>query len=145
MVSTKHCCWGRCNSDSRYPDKLAKSLKEMDKSGQKIYIPFFKPSQNLERCQRYINACSRENFTTKSITRNSYICALHWPGEKGQTEEYPDPLKANFNTKLIKKACRAKRKAPKQREPESRPKKSKIDSEEEVDLSSAVESCLEVE
>ena len=28
MVSTKHCCWETCNSDSRYPEKLHKLLKE---------------------------------------------------------------------------------------------------------------------
>ena len=26
------------------------------------------------------------------------ICALHWPGESGPTEEFPDPLKANFDS-----------------------------------------------
>ena len=28
MVSTKHCRWGRCNSDSRYPDKMYNSISE---------------------------------------------------------------------------------------------------------------------
>ena len=117
MVGTKYCCWGRCNSDSRYPDRLPKSLKELKKSGKKVFIPFVKPWHDQERSQRWINACSREHFTTTSITKNTYICALHWPGEKGPTEEFPDPLKANLMTKQVEKACRAKRKVPKQREP----------------------------
>ena len=99
MVSTKHCCWGKCTSDSRYPDRLPKSLQEMQKIGKKIFIPFPKPSQGVERCQRWINACSRRYFTVKNITRNTYVCALHWPGEQGPTEEFPDPLKANLTAK----------------------------------------------
>ena len=40
----------------------------------------------------------------ENITRNIYICALHWPGEKGPTDEFPDPLKANFTKKEKEKA-----------------------------------------
>ena len=113
MVSTKHCCWGKCTSDSRYPDRLPKSLQEMQKIGKKIFIPFPKPSQGVERCQRWINACSRRYFTVKNITRNTYVCALHWPGEQGPTEEFPDPLKANLTAKeMDERAGRSKRKAP---------------------------------
>ena len=39
MVSTKHCCRGKCTNDSRYPEKLPKSLQEMLASGQKAFIP----------------------------------------------------------------------------------------------------------
>ena len=28
MVSTKHCCWGKCKTDSRYRKKWPKSLKK---------------------------------------------------------------------------------------------------------------------
>lgn len=96
MVSTKHCCWGECKTDSRYPDKWTKSLKELQASGKKVFIPFPKPSQDIAKCKRWLVACSRELFTEKNITRNTYICALHWPGEKGPTAEFPDPLKANL-------------------------------------------------
>ena len=115
MVSTKHCCWGQCKSDCRYPERLPESLKDAKNAGIKVFIPFPKPSQGLERCQRWINAISRENFTIKNVTRNTYVCALHWPGGKGLTEEFPDPLKANFTETQIRKASRSKRKAPKQR------------------------------
>lgn len=112
MVTTKHCCWGKCTTDARYPDKLPKSLKEMLESGMKIFIPFPKPSQGMQRCQRWVNACCRENFTVNSITRNTCICALHWPGERGPTDEFPDPLKANFTARELFKASRPKRKVP---------------------------------
>ena len=115
MVSTKHCCWGTCNSDSRFPDKLHKSLREMLELGMKIFIPFPKPSQGSERCQRWVNACSREDFTINNITRNTYICALHWPGQRGPTDEFHDPLKANFTAQEVLKASRPKRKAPQPR------------------------------
>ena len=112
MVSTKHCCWGECKTDSRYPDKWPKSLKEMEKSGKKVFIPFPKPSQGIEKCKRWIVSCPRQFFTEKSITRNTYICALHWPGEKGPTVEFPDPLKANFTPAQAHRVSSKKRKAP---------------------------------
>ena len=112
MVSTKHCCWGECKTDSRYLDKWPKSLKEMEKSGKKVFIPFPKPSQGIEKCKRWIVSCSRQFFTEKSITRNTYICALHWLGEKGPTVEFPDPLKANFTPAQAHRVSSKKRKAP---------------------------------
>ena len=59
--------------------------------------------------------CLREFFTENSISRNTYICALHWPGEKGPSAEFPDPLKANFTPAQARRACAPKRKAPKSR------------------------------
>ena len=148
MVSTKHCCWGRCNTDSRYPDRMPKPLKELEKSGKKVFIPFVKPSQDIERCRRWIHACSRQNFTVNNITRNTYICALHWPGEKGPTEEFPDPLKATLITEQIAKAHRVKRKAPKQRDQqkygEPCSKKAKEVNGEDCD-STVIEACVDVE
>ncbi|KXJ07749.1 hypothetical protein AC249_AIPGENE7433 [Exaiptasia diaphana] len=111
MVATRHCCWGTCKSDSRYPERLPDSLKEMLKNGQKAFIPFPKPKHGLERCQRWINACSREHFTVKNINYNTYICALHWPGGKGPTDEFPDPFKANLTSQEMDRS-RGKRKAP---------------------------------
>lgn len=131
MVSTKHCCWGECRSDSRYPDKLHKSLKEMVASANsaKIFIPFPKPSlpQNIDRCHRWISACCREHFTINDITRNTYVCALHWPGKKGPTQEFPDPLKANFTPYEIKIATRPKRKAPRERNIDAKRTKKSFD------------------
>ena len=33
-----HCCWGECKTDSRYPEKWPESLKELEKSGQKVFM-----------------------------------------------------------------------------------------------------------
>ena len=110
MVSTKHCCCGTCRSDARYPDKLHKSLKELEVAGKKALILFLKPSQGVEKCQRWINACSWEGFTKENVNRNTYIWALHWPGEKGPTPDHPDPPKANFTPRQIAKASATKRK-----------------------------------
>ena len=68
----------------------------MISDGWKAFIPFPKPSQGLEKCQRWIQACSRENLLSKTLIE-VLTCALHWPGGKGPTREFPDPLKANFS------------------------------------------------
>ena len=114
MVGTKHCCWGTCKSDSRYPEKFPKSLQEMHAAGRKVFIPFPKPSQGIEKCRRWVSACSRKNFDVSNVNRSTYICAVHWPGEKGPTDKYPDPLKATLTQSEIAKIS-SRRKAPEAR------------------------------
>ena len=92
------------------------------------FIPFPKPWRDLAKCKRWIVACSREFFTEKNVNKNTYICALHWPGGKGPTRagkpfpalgptvEFPDPLKANLTPTQAGQASAPKRKAPKSRE-----------------------------
>ena len=116
MVGTRHCCWGECKTDSRYPEKWPELLKELEKSGQKVFIPFPKPAKDLAKCKRWLVACSREFFTEKNVNKNTYICALHWPVGKGPSDEFPDPLKANLTPKQAGRASAPKRKAPKPRE-----------------------------
>jgi len=103
-------------TDSRYPEKWPESLKQLENSGQKVLIPFPKPWRDLAKCKRWIVACSREFFTEKNVNKNTYICALHWPGGKGPTVEFPDPLKANLTPTQTGRASAPKRKAPKSRE-----------------------------
>ena len=43
-MGTKHCCWGECKTDSTFPEKWPESLKELENSGQKVFIPFPKPA-----------------------------------------------------------------------------------------------------
>ena len=116
MVNTKHCCWGKCTIDSRYQEKLPKSLQEMLASGQKAFIPSPKPSQGIEKCQRWITACSRNYFDVSKITRKAYICAVYWPGGRGPTLQHPDPaVKAIFSQQEIIQASVSRKKAPKLR------------------------------
>ena len=70
----------------------------------------------MAKCKRWLVACTRELFTKKNITRNTRICALYWPSEKGPTAEFPDPLKANLRTVQVSRAYAPKRKAPNERE-----------------------------
>ena len=42
MVGTRHCCWGECKTDSRDSEKWPESLKELEKSGQKVFISLCK-------------------------------------------------------------------------------------------------------
>ena len=51
----------------------------------------------------------------KNVNYNTYICAVHWPGGKGPTKEFPDPFKANLSEKEVRNNTQVKRKAPKQR------------------------------
>ena len=69
-----------------------------------MFILFVEPSQDQEKCGQWIVACVRKFFTEKNISRNTYICALHWPGESGPTEEFPDPLKANLTPEQASRA-----------------------------------------
>ena len=97
-------------------------------AGTKVFLPFPKPSQGLEKCQRWIAACSRENFTIENITRNTYVCPLHWPGEQGPTPEHSDQLKVNFTCREIGKASAPKRKPFARTSPASKRQKLNFDS-----------------
>ena len=113
MVATKHCCWGECKSDSRFPHLLHPALKKRLQEGKPIFLPFPKKSQGLERCLRWVNACGRgKDFTVDKVTKYTYICYLHWPGEAGPTKEFDVPLKATLKPKEVLKATKPKRKAP---------------------------------
>ena len=63
----------------------------MLKLGMKIFIPFPKPSQGIERTQRWINACSRENFTVDKITRNTYDDGIPSNQSSGLVEHQTRP------------------------------------------------------
>ena len=117
MVATKHCCWGECKSDSRFPHLLHPALKKRLQEGKPIFLPFPKKSQGLERCLRWVNACGRgKDFTVDKVTKYTYICYLHWPGETGPTKEFDVPLKATLKPKEVLIATKPKRKAPRARD-----------------------------
>ena len=62
-----HCCYGVCKSDSRKPEDGV------------TFMPFPKPNKYLQIAKRWVYLCARDNFTTKKITRNTYICSKHFP------------------------------------------------------------------
>ena len=67
----------------------------------------------------------------KECNQKHIYCALHWPGEKGPTEEFPNPLKANFTPAQASRAS-VKRKAPASRaRPVAPAKREKIADEQD--------------
>uniref|UniRef100_A0A8C6SJG8 THAP-type domain-containing protein n=2 Tax=Neogobius melanostomus TaxID=47308 RepID=A0A8C6SJG8_9GOBI len=102
MVTTKHCCFGVCRSDSRYGHR--------DHMKGVVFIPFPKPRRALEKCERWVRACKREGFKAENVTKDTYICSLHFVGGKGPTLENPDPIPATATVQEERKA--RKRKAP---------------------------------
>ncbi|KAH9518948.1 hypothetical protein Btru_008768 [Bulinus truncatus] len=91
--ATKHCCYGTCNSDSRYDYRP-------HMKGVKWY-PFPKPKRQLQKCARWVSLCRREGFTIESVTKDTYICSKHFPS--GNFIEDPFPATANEDEKLKKK------------------------------------------
>ena len=63
----RHCCYGQCRSDERYPDKYA---------GVTIF-PFPKPKRRLEDCKAWIKACGRphDQLNPSVITKNYNVCS----------------------------------------------------------------------
>ena len=57
MVKAKHCCWGTCPSDLRYPEKLPKSLEEMRASGKRCSYTFSKTVAGTELKSRTGREC----------------------------------------------------------------------------------------
>ena len=88
----KHCCYGTCNSDTRYRHRE-------DMQGV-YFIPFPKPITQKEKCERWIKTCGRpaEDFNVQKIKRCTYICSKHFVGGHGPTIDHPDPIPALLHT-----------------------------------------------
>ena len=83
----KHCAWGTCNSDSRYPERL---INSNGISVKFYHFPSFKHEKT--RREAWTRACCRaDNFV---CTKHSYICGFHFVGGNGPTDENPDPIPA---------------------------------------------------
>ena len=121
--ATKHCCYGLCKSDSRYPKtfpegtefirfpkprKITDSMTEWQKKQE---------SAKTDKAKRWLHACGRKGQfdRVEQITKDTYICSLHFVGGKGPTDGNPDPYPARLSeTEIAKRSV--KRKAPKDRE-----------------------------
>ncbi|KAK0151970.1 hypothetical protein N1851_006669 [Merluccius polli] len=64
----KHCAYGLCNTDSRYPKTLEGGVE---------FLPFPKPKTNLDKCREWIKQCGRPHsqLNVSKITKNTYICS----------------------------------------------------------------------
>ena len=61
----------------------------------------------------WVHACGRKGFTIDKITKDTYICSLHFVGGNGPTEEDPDPINASLlECELVRKKDKKKRKRP---------------------------------
>ncbi|XP_044741264.1 uncharacterized protein LOC123302404 [Chrysoperla carnea] len=103
--ATKRCCYGVCKSDTRYksfktetyyfinfPKPCLPYRKKMIKTSDKVHI---QTCSKCKKCDLWVKKCGRNDRRFRSIdnvTKDTYICSLHFYGESGPTEEYPDPL-----------------------------------------------------
>ena len=66
-MPVKHCCYGCCKSDSRYPERMI-ALH---------FIPFPKPKSQQDKCIQWIKACGRPSiqFNVGRVNKDTYICS----------------------------------------------------------------------
>ena len=88
--SAKHCVYGVCKSDSRYPEKaptgmhfvpFAKPAKEISDYTNKFLVGQMK--ERNDKCKRWAHACGRPGFGVSNVKKDTYICSLHFIGGKG--------------------------------------------------------------
>lgn len=141
--SALHCCWGKCNTDTRYPERSPPGT---------FFIPFPKIGRLKENMtewakkrenektltsKRWVHACGRKEFTVEKIKKDTYICSLHFDGGKGPTDENPDPIKARPVSEENLCTKKSKRKLPTQR-PSPVKKKKKKSTVEDLEIPASV-------
>ena len=89
----KYCCYGDCKSDSR-------KAREKFMLGVK-WVLFPQRKTQLEKCKRWVRACSRQNWDEMDVTRNTYICSKHFVGGDGPTQKNPDPIPAYYSSNKV--------------------------------------------
>ena len=65
-------------------------------------IPFPKVICTPVKCRLLLQACAREGFTEASITKETYVCNLHFVGGKGPIQDYPDSVPANYTNQQVR-------------------------------------------
>ncbi|KAK6175898.1 hypothetical protein SNE40_014274 [Patella caerulea] len=105
--ATKHCCYGTCNSDSRYPDRP--SMQDV------FFIRLPHSKKDPEKCSRWVKACSRKKFDEGKVNKDTYICSIHFVGGKGPTEDHPDPMPATATKYDVEKLEKKPRRRVKRR------------------------------
>ncbi len=75
-----------------------------------------------EKAKRWQYLCGRKDFNNlKQISKDTYMCSLHFVDNKGPTDENPEPILATLTENEIKSRQSRKRKTPKQKTPEYLP------------------------
>ncbi|XP_046572861.1 uncharacterized protein LOC124280913, partial [Haliotis rubra] len=104
LIMVKRCSWGTCNSDTRYPERLAGGI---------TFIPFPKPARNFDKCQRWIRLCGRPKYQLNmeilrdhSRGKHFFVCTKHFVDGK-PSKTFPDPASAlpheqNENPKTVR-------------------------------------------
>eukprot|EP00794_Sanderia_malayensis_P001306 gene1306-1446_t len=92
----KYCQYGTCMSDSRKPN----APKMTNRYGEKVrFVHFPGKVRKREQARRWIHACRRpkSQLSFEKLTHQHYICSLHFVGENGPTDEFPDPVPATIS------------------------------------------------
>lgn len=83
--ATKHCRWGLCNMDSRYPDRMKQEVFfiKFDKPGHlKETMSGQRIQQNLKRTEkgkRSLHICGKKDFNNiEQIKKETYGSSLHF-------------------------------------------------------------------
>lgn len=131
--ASKHCSWGKCNSDSRYPDRLTEgtffirfprpkkitdNMTEWEKNQAKL---------KTEKAKRWQYLCGRADFTKlEQIHKDTYICSLHFAeGVDPRTDLNAEPFLATLTPEEHEKRQARKRKPPTPRDTTQSQTKSK--------------------
>ena len=62
-----------------------------------------KQNEFTEKAKKWVHVCGNKGFTIDKITKDAYICSLHFVGGNGPTEKDPDPINASlFECKLMR-------------------------------------------
>ena len=102
--TTKRCCYGVCKSDTRlqsfktstyffinFPKPCLVYRKKIITS-RKLHI---KACSKCAKCELWVRKCGRSDRgfrTIDDVTKDTYICSLHFLGKSGPTEQNPHPL-----------------------------------------------------
>ncbi|XP_028137934.2 uncharacterized protein LOC114332348 [Diabrotica virgifera virgifera] len=121
--AAKRCRYGKCKNDTRYKSdnddtyyfiSFPKPCLEYRKKRIKISAEeHIKRCSKCTKCNLWVKNCGRKGFRSiDNVTKDTYICSLHFYGESGPTDMNPDPLIHQevqeidkSNGKVMKKYC----------------------------------------
>ena len=107
-VGHKRCCYGLCKSDSRtkayyefsnfYFITFPKPCLQSRRNGikEKRLQDHMRKCEECERSDKWVKLCGRRGNKFISINKvrsYTYFCSLHFVGEAGPSEQYPDTEK----------------------------------------------------